>query len=348
MESIYVIEPGSYLRREGAALKLVKDGRTLEEIPADGLKRLMLVGYVSLTGAVLDFLISRRVETVFVTPTGRFRARLALDEHRHVARRKAQYLQLSDAEFARKTAAIIVRGKLANMCRFLLLRARQYGDEELKITAARLKALASATLEFKPLEVLRGIEGAGTRIYYSMFSNLIRNSAFSFNGRNRRPPLDPVNALLSFAYTLLTNEVLSAVKTAGLDPYLGALHEVDYGRPSLACDLVEEYRAFMADRLVLGLINKQVVAPPDFVYRKPAPAEFTDEAEMQARRPVEMKPAVCRAFIAAYEQMMGRSITYPPLNKQVSYRWLLLNQVQRFGRYLENPAERYESFAWEA
>jgi CRISPR-associated protein Cas1 len=347
MESVYVLEPGSYLRREGLSLKVVKDGEVVETIPADGLKRLMLVGRISLSGAVLDFLIQNRVETVFVTPTGRFRARLVPDEHKHVALRKAQYLRLSEGAFALRTAAVIVRGKAANMGRMLLLRGRDYGVEALRIAAARMQPMAHTAEKAESLEVLRGAEGAAARIYYSAFPHLIRNPQFTFTGRSKRPPLDPVNALLSFAYTLVTNEVLSAVKAVGLDPYLGALHEESYGRPSLACDLVEEYRCFMADRLVLGLINRRVIGPEDFVYRPIPPAEFTDEEEMRQRRPVEMKPAVSRAFIAAYEEMMSRSIQYPPLGKKLTYRWLIMSQVRLFAAFLQDPTREYEPFVWE-
>jgi CRISPR-associated protein Cas1 len=153
--------------------------------------------------------------------------------------------------------------------------------------------------------------------------------------------------MLSFVYTMLTNEVLSAVKTVGLDPYLGALHDVSYGRPSLACDLVEEYRAFLGDRMVLSLINLKVIRPEDFVYRSPPPAEFVDEEEMKRKRPVEMKPATCRAFIATYEEMMKREVYYPPLNKNISYRFLMLNQARRFAEFLQDPENEYQPFQWE-
>ena len=216
MESIYVLEPGSYLRKDGTSLKVVKGGSVIDRIPADGLKRLMLIGYVSLSGGVLDFLIQRRVETVFVTPTGRFRARLALDEHRHVSLRKAQYVRLSDPSFGLATARLIVRGKIRNMARFLLLRARQYKNDALRISAVRLKSMTETTQEMHDLDMLRGLEGTATRIYYGCFQHLIRNASFHFRGRNRRPPLDSVNAMLSFVYTLLTNEVLSAIKGCGL------------------------------------------------------------------------------------------------------------------------------------
>lgn len=348
MESIYVLEPGAYLRREGGALVVMKGGRRMDRVPADGLKRLMLVGYISLTGAVLDFLIRNRVETVFVTPTGRFRARLFLNEHKHVALRKAQYAALGDTGIAVRAARTVVAGKLTNLSRFLVLRARRYGDETLKVEALRIKAMADHALAAESLDVVRGVEGAGTRVYFAAFPRLIRNSEFTFSGRNRRPPRDPVNALLSFVYTLLTNEVLSAVTIAGLDPYMGALHEISYGRPSLACDLVEEYRPFMGDRLVLGLINRKLIRPEDFIIRKNAPETFVDEEDMKRKRPVEMKPNVARTFIAAYEEMMRREIFYPPLEKSVTHRWLILNQVRRFGESLKTPSQGYVPFQWSA
>ncbi|MEJ5359427.1 MAG: CRISPR-associated endonuclease Cas1 [Desulfobacterales bacterium] len=347
-EAVYVLEPGSYLRREGLALKVVKEGETIDTIPADGLKRLMLIGHVSLSGAVLDYLIQHRVETVFLTPTGRFRARLMPDEHKHVALRRAQYLTLSNPERALAVAASIVRGKAENCVQMLIRRASDYQSPDLRTAAAQIRPLVLQAAKAQSLPELRGIEGAIARIYYAAFPTMIRNPLFPFHGRNRRPPLDPINALLSFAYTLVTNEVLSAVKAVGLDPYLGSLHEEEYGRPSLACDLAEEYRCFIADRLVLGIVNRRRINPEDFVYRGKPPAEFTDEEEMIQRRPVEMKPAVCRAFIASYEETMQRSIFYPPLSKKVNLRWLILNQVRRFAESLGRPEATYQPFLWEA
>lgn len=325
-------------------------GNTLKDrIPADGLKRLMLIGYVSLSGPVLDFLIRNRVETVFVTPTGRFRARLALEEHKHVALRRAQYLRLSDPAVALDAARRFVRGKLRNMARFMRYRADRYAQKELKTAAMKIKSMAEHAETVDSMEILRGLEGAGSRIYFAAFPLMIRNDDFGFTGRNRRPPRDPVNAMLSFVYTLLTNEVLSSVTIAGLDPYLGALHEVSYGRPSLACDLVEEYRAFLGDRLVLGLINRKAVRPTDFIIRRVPegfPESYIDETEMRQKRPVEMTPPAARNFIAAYETLMARTVRYPYKDRKVSYRWLIRHQARRFGEFLEGNAD-YEPFVWE-
>jgi CRISPR-associated protein Cas1 len=347
MESLYILEQGTFLRREGNSLKVMQGNKMVERIPAGGLKRLMLVGYVSLTGSVLDYLIANRVETVFVTPTGRFRARLGLNEHRHVALRSAQYGHLNDKKYALDTARKIVQGKIRNMYRFLRVRAVQYKHKEMKITALKLRSMAVHADTVQDMEVLRGLEGAASRIYFSAFPGLIRNGDFSFRGRNKRPPRDPVNALLSFIYTLLTNEVQSAINICGLDPYLGSLHEISYGRPSLACDLVEEYRVFLGDRLILGLINKKLIRPHDFIIRENAPASFTDEEEMKKSRPVEMKPAVARALIKSYEKMMARRVQYPRLEKQFSYRRLILNQVRLFGQVLEKGEGFYQPFEWE-
>ena len=308
METIYVMEPGAYIRRDGNALKLLKAGQVISNVPAEDLKRLILVGHVSLIGAVLDYLIQRRVETVFMTPTGRFRARLGIDEHRHVVLRKAQYRNLGECGFAAEAARRIVAGKIQNMIRFLLLRGRQYENDILRSAAAGIKILFSRLEKTEELEQIRGFEGAAARIYFQSFGRLIRNDRFAFNGRNRRPPLDPVNALLSFVYTLLTNEVLSAIKAVGLDPYMGSLHDISYGRPSLACDLVEEYRVFLGDRMVLGLINRRAVTPDDFIYRRAEQNAYIDETEMRNKRPVEMRPPIMRSFLSAYENMMNRTI----------------------------------------
>lgn len=347
MDSLYVLEQGAFLKREGAALKVVKGSEVIDEIPAEGLKRLLLVGWVSLTGGVMDFLIRNRVETVFVTPTGRFRARLALDEHAHVARRRAQYMKLSDPSFAKEAAGRIVEGKLRNMGDLMLLRARRYGDPGLREACARVRGFLGLLRGARDVEAVRGIEGAASRAYFEVFGRFLRNDEFRFQGRNKRPPLDPVNALLSFVYTLLTNEVLSAIQACGLDPYLGALHEVAYGRPSLACDLVEEYRAFLGDRLVLGVLNRKAVSPDDFVFRKAAPKSFVDKEDMERKRPVEMKPATRKTLVAAYETMMGRSAMHPGAGKRLTYRNIILQQVRDFGRYLEDPAQVYSPFHWE-
>ncbi len=330
MESAYIVEPGCYLRKNGHCLVIFKQGNVIESLPLQGLKRLVFTGNQSLTGGVMDWLIHHRVETVFLSITGRFRARLMVDEHKHVSLRKAQYLKLSDADFQLKTMKIIVSGKLKNMAAFLAKRGRNYKISELKTCAAAIRSLSSSLERAKDPAAVRGIEGAGSRLYFQAFSFLLRNDQFSFTHRNRRPPLDPVNALLSFVYTLLTNEVTSAIQSWGLDPYLGALHEISYGRPSLSCDLVEEYRSPIADRFVLGLLNRKMIHTHDFIFRNTSQKAFVSETEMAKKRPVEMKPCLYTTFLRAYEEMMqGPS----------KFRRTIHNQIRAFGEYLQHPDE---------
>ncbi len=332
MESIYVVEQGAYVQKNGDSLNIVKKGHLLNTFPAKGLDKLVLTGNVSLSGPVMDFLIQNRVETVFLTAAGRFRARLMIDEHKHVALRKAQYIKLGDPPFKLAVMKTIVRGKLDGMAGFLGTRGKNYREDKLKSAAAALKSLCTAMARADSPDAVRGFEGAGTRIYFSVFNRLLRNDRFHFPNRNRRPPKDPVNALLSFIYTLLTNEVISAIKSCGLDPYMGTLHEISYGRPSLACDLVEEYRCPVGDRFVLSLLNRKMIRPEDFHYRRKAQDAYTDEREMARQRPVEMKPHLYRTFVSAYEELM---------RGPGSIRGNIQSQVRSFGDHILNPETPY-------
>jgi CRISP-associated protein Cas1 len=346
MERTYVLEQGSYLRKSGHHLVVTKNDETVAEIPLEGLQQLTLIGRTSLSGAVLDVLIRSRIETIFLNPHGQFRARLMVDEHKHVQRRQAQYVRLGEPAFALQTTKAILQGKLRNSARFLAMRGARYGLSDLNLMAAKIKGLAGALASQIDMELLRGMEGHAANLYFQAFPQLIRVPGFKFDGRNRRPPLDPVNALLSFIYTLLIQEVLTAIKVVGLDPYLGTLHTVEYGRPSLACDLVEEWRAFLGDRFILALLNRRVIGPDDFVYRATTHPDGVDEVDLKARRPVEMKPKIAKAFIEAYEQWMANKLVHPDTGKKMDYRGLIKHQVWRFCRYLLGEEEIYEAFLW--
>ncbi|WP_457573880.1 CRISPR-associated endonuclease Cas1 [Desulfolithobacter sp.] len=334
MDALYILEPGSYLRKDGDCLKILRDNTVLDTIPASGLRQLTLGGRVSLSGPVLDFLIKNRIDTVFMTPEGRFRARLLLDEPGHVELRQQQYLRLADTRFKRDTAREIVRGKLENQARLLLRRGSRNSIAEVRTAAIQIKALEQKLDSADDVEQIRGIEGYGARLFYSVFGLMLR-SDFSFTGRNRRPPRDPINALLSFVYTLFTNEVQNGIKRTGLDPYLGALHEIAPGRPSLACDLVEEWRIF-GERLVLTLVNRRVVKPEDFICNQPGP----DGRKI----PVRMKPAVCRALIAAYHRQLEQVLFYPYTGQDTRLRWIIHSQCRRFAESLAKDGTIYKPY----
>lgn len=345
MQRVYVLEQGNYLRKSGSSLAFYKDKQLVEEIPGADLEQLVLMGYTALSGAVIDFLIRQRVETVFLSPRGAFRGRLNSDGHKDVHRRRKQYLNLSDQDFVFRTARCIVRGKVRNQARFLSVLGHRHGQEEVLSRALALRSLAKSLHGGQTLDELRGIEGHGASLYFQGLGPLFNNPDFRLKKRSKRPPRDPVNAVLSFVYTMLTNEVLSAIQTVGLDPNLGALHEPAYGRPSLACDLVEEWRTYLGDRLVLQLVNRGALQKDDFVFRRLEQLDFVDEQDLANKRPVEMKPGICKALVQSYEAWMKKTIQVKELGHSLTHRGLLLHQARKFLAYILGENETYQPFS---
>jgi len=346
MRTAYIVEQGCQLHKDGNRL-IVRRGRELiRELLLEDLEQLVLMGNIILTPPVMDVLIQNRVDTVFLTQKGRFRGRLMTSYTKNVTLRQAQYVKLQDPDFARRTAAAVVSGKLKNMYLLLLRYNRRLKDEAIASRAASLRSLLERLEENPSLEVTRGIEGAGTRSYFSVFGRLLQAEGMEFKGRNKRPPLDPVNALLSFGYTLLANLLENQINVVGLDPYLGALHETEYGRPSLVCDLMEEYRPVFVDSLVITLVNRKVIGPDDFIYRRISDFSYETEEELREKRPVEMKPEVMKGFIKIFEQKLESRIKEPVTGKQVTYRYLVELQVRRFARYILGQETTYIPFEW--
>ncbi len=342
MESLYIMEPGSYVKKRNGELLIMNKGKIFNTIPTSNIKKFVAGRGVSMTSAVIDFLVDNKVETVFLSSTGKFRARIATDDKAKVKLRKQQYFLLSDKSYSQELACEIVKGKIKNMSALIASRGYYYKDKKLSETAAALKC-------FKPLpsadmNKIRGIEGAASSLYFRIFNKMIRNENFQFKKRSKRPPLDPVNAMLSYIYTILMSEVLTALQVNGLDPYLGALHEIAYGRPSLACDMVEEYRAPVADRFILELINRKMAKQTDFIYR--SASAFSDEEDMKLNRPVEMKPMFRKKLIESYEYMMNTKLFYKPLNKQIAIRKIIRAQAHMLAKAIENKT-KYQPFTWE-
>lgn len=204
MQTLYVLETGSYLRKEGETLVICKGKQRVETIPAAGLKQLTLAGRASISGAVLDFLINHGIDTVFMTMDGRFRARLLLDDSSHTALRQRQYVRLNDPAYKQGLAAVIVREKLENQSRLLLRRASQYDRPELRTVGAQIKALRRKSTAAADLETLRGIEGYGSRLYFSVFGLLLRNEAIFTAVTVARPATRSMRCFPSFIPCLPT------------------------------------------------------------------------------------------------------------------------------------------------
>ncbi len=332
MKTVYVTEPGAVVRRNGPVLEVWFGGFKKTELLVHDLDQLVLMGNIMLTPAVMDYLMQERVDTVFLSLHGRYRGRLMHEHSKNVNLRLAQYDKVRDRAVALALARDIVRGKITNSRVFLSKAARrQQGGEPLQEMALRLSAVEERLGEAETLDQVRGFEGRASALYFEVFDRLIKNPEFEFHGRNRRPPLDPVNVLLSLGYTLLANAVETAVQVVGLDPYVGTLHEVAYGRPSLVCDLMEEYRAVIVDPMVVACINQRVFSPDDF-----EPGENGE--------PIRFKRDAMKYFVELFEKRLRGEITYPPRGQRLTYRQVILEQVRHFARVILGLEPSYVPF----
>ncbi|MGO9665673.1 MAG: CRISPR-associated endonuclease Cas1 [Polyangia bacterium] len=332
MRTVYVTEKGATLRREGALLRLVLRGESLAEISAHDLGQMVLMGNVSLTPGALDLLLERNVDTVFLTHHGRFRARLTGGLSTNVRLRLAQYRCLVDPDLALAAARSIVEAKIANSRTFIQRFRRRHGERDELVYAERaLGAARLRTALCSTLDEVRGCEGSAAAAYFRAFGSLIRVPGFSFDGRNRHPPLDPVNALLSLGYTLLANNVEAAIEVVGLDPYLGSLHAPAPGRPSLACDLMEEFRVPAVDALVVAALNRGAIPPEGFEDAGPG-------------EPVVMRKETVRAFVHMFESRMRGPAQPVCPGAAATYRGAIEAQVRRFARYLTSEERPYQPY----
>lgn len=332
MRSVYVAEEGATLRRDGATLQVWSRRERRAVVPMHDVGQLVLMGNVVLTPAVVDMLLRRGVDTVFLTSHGRYLGRLASGPSSNVHVRLAQVRALDRPDFALRTARIVVAGKIANQRVVLLRHARRHGASTAVGRAlVAMRAALERAATCGDLDALRGCEGHAAAAYFKVFGDLLRGGRLSFAGRTRRPPTDPVNAMLSLGYTLLANAVEGAVHVVGLDPYVGALHAPLTGRPSLVCDLQEELRAPVVDAMVVAAINHRAFGPDDF-------EGPTDEEG------VTMKRDSLRAFVEAFERRMRRATHHAARGLSMPWRGVVLEQARAFARHCVGEAA-YTPFA---
>jgi len=352
MENVYIVEQGAHLHKDGYRLLVKRGGEVIDEVLTRDLDQIILLGNVILTPPVMDHLIQDRVDTVFLSMTGRFRGRLLTQFTKNVLLRQQQYIRFANPEFSLPFARAVVSGKVNNQRIFLMRHNRRLKHEGIAAAAGRLRVIAEDACDADSTGSLMGLEGVAGRAYFGVFNHLIKSDEFVFAGRNRRPPRDPVNALLSFGYTMLANAVETAVNIAGMDPYLGAFHSAEYGRPSLVCDLMEEFRPFYVDSLIVTLLNKKIVAPADFDYRNvpnadDMPQEEEEESRIpEDRLPVSMKRETLKGFVRIFEQKMASTVFYPPTGENLTCRQVILNQVRHCARCLTGKDEHYTPFTW--
>jgi len=330
MSTLYVTQDGAVLRKTGERLKVTLQKDVLLDVPLIKVAQIVLFGNITVTQSALQSLLKQGVDLVFLTGQGRYLGRLEPALSKNGLLRRAQYAAAQAPSDSLKLATGFVCGKLLNM-RTILQRAARGGTEaDLAPPIDQLQALVKRLNRARSLDEVRGVEGAGTAVYFKVFPQLIKAEGFIFPGRVRRPPTDPVNALLSFGYVLLHNELHSVCNVVGFDPYIGYLHADRYGKPSLALDLMEEFRPVVVNSLVLNLINKRVITPGDF--------------EIGLGQVHRMKTRALKSFLRTYEERKRSEIKHPTLEQRVTYWRSLELQARILAKVLMGELERYTPF----
>jgi len=335
---LYVTTPEAYLTLDGENIVVKKEEGASTRLPLHNLENIVCFTWQGASPALMGACAERNIGLCFLTPNGRFQARITGKVKGNVLLRKKQY-EVSEKEAESvPIAASFLLGKISN-CRKVLDRAIR--DHSLLVNVQSLTA-ASASLKetLKDIQActsiadLMGYEGSAAKIYFSVFDHLIlqQRDNFFFKERSRRPPLDNMNSLLSFLYTLLTNDVASALETVGLDPYVGFLHQDRPGRPSLALDLMEEFRPVLADRIALSLINRKQITGKGFTQKESGGILMDDETR--------------KAVLIAWQEKKKEEIIHPYLKEKIPFGLIPHVQAMLLARYLRGDLDAYPPFFW--
>jgi CRISPR-associated protein Cas1 len=336
--TLYVTTQGSYLAKEGETVVVRQEGQVSLRVPIHNLEGIVCFGQVGASPALMGLCGRQGVSLSFLTERGRFLARIQGPVSGNVLLRRRQYRTADDSAQRTVLARAFVIGKLVN-CRNVLLRAARdrpenQGAPALRDAAERLAAIGERLNREVDLEAVRGLEGEAARAYFAVFNHLITTDkeSFFFQERNRRPPLDNMNALLSFLYVILAHDMVSALEGVGLDPAVGFLHADRPGRPSLALDIMEEMRPIFADRLALSLVNRRQVKASGF-----------KTTEIGA---VVMDENTRKTVLAAYQQRKQEITSHVFLEEKLAFGLLPHAQALLLARCLRGDLDAYPPFFW--
>ena len=331
LNTLYITRPGCYLHKERETLVILQGDIKLGQFPMLALQNVFCFGQVSVSPALMASCIEAGVGLSFFTEFGKFQAQMVGAPKGNVLLRRTQYRWADDEEKSVSVARLMIAAKVSN-CRAVLMREqRNHGTNDALGHAAKKMSLLLADIRYaRNVPRLMGLEGETASVYFGVFNALLRAQGFSFTGRVRRPPADPVNALLSFAYVLLASECASALAGVGLDPYVGFLHQDRPGRKSLALDLMEELRAPLADRFVLTLINRGQMKPEDFV--------------IEASGAVRLKEDARKNLLTAYQERKKESLRHPYLQEDIQLGLLPHAQALLLARHLRGDMKSYTPF----
>ncbi len=330
--TLYVMTQGAYLHREHLTLQVKIEREVRLSVPIHHIDSVAVFGSIMVSPGAMQLCAENGATLTFLSESGRLVARVDAPQSGNVLLRREQFRKADRPEECARIARCVVAGKLQNARGLLLRGARQAEAQDAAALAAAADGLGVSIRKLESaadVDSIRGYEGEGARLYFGVFNSLMRQqrSEFKITDRNRRPPLDPANALLSFVYALLLHDCVSALAAAGLDPSVGFLHTDRPGRPSLALDLMEEFRPLAADRLVLALINRKEVQPAGFKKREGGA--------------VEMDQATRKAVVSAYQQRKQEEVTHPLLEQKARMGLLPYLQAKLLARHIRGDIPDY-------
>ncbi|MBA4192007.1 MAG: CRISPR-associated protein Cas1, partial [Planctomycetaceae bacterium] len=321
---LYLQEPGSFVGKRSEHLVIKKDGKETGRVPMHAVRQVVVCGNVQVSTQALETLAENEIPVSYVTGHGRFIGSFVPAPAKNVSLREMQFKKFNEAGVCLDLAKAVVRAKLSNQRTLLMRNLRDDDTRGSKEYGARGLYDLLRTLDgHTSIDSVLGVEGQGASLYFGEFGRFLKQpptgKGFDFTTRNRRPPRDPVNALLSFAYAMLAKDCFSAVCTVGFDPYKGFFHQGRHGKPSLALDLMEEFRPVIADSVVLTLINNEIVTKADFVTWRDS-CQLTDSGR--------------KAFFATYEQRKATEITHPVYGYRMSYSRMLEVQARMLAAFV--------------
>lgn len=338
LNTLYVTSQDSYLSLDGENIVLLNQELEAGRVPLHNLEAIVSFGYRGASPALMGACADRNISLCFLSPQGKFLARVSGKVRGNVVLRKRQYELSETSETALSVARNCILGKVYNS-RWILERAtRDHGLQvdvgQLKKASYYLKNSLKSISDCQEMAQLRGYEGEAASIYFGVFSELIlqQKKEFTFHGRNKRPPMDNVNAMLSFAYTLLTNMIASALETVGLDPYVGFMHTDRPGRVSLALDLIEELRPVLADRFVITLINRKIITGKDFKKKEDGAVLMSDDAR--------------KKLLVEWQNKKKETVVHPYIQEKVEWGMIPFVQAMLLARYLRGDLDEYPPFFW--
>lgn len=338
LNTLFVTQPDVYLSLEGDNVVLSKKQEKIGRLPLHNLESIISFGYTGASPALMGYCADRNISIAFLTMNGRFLARVIGKSRGNVVLRKKQYQISDDVDQSAKIARNFITGKVYNNKWIIERMTRDYplrvNVPQFKEVSNHLSSIIQDVRKCKNLETLRGLEGQAAISYNKVFDQMIlqQKEHFFFHSRSRRPPLDNVNAMLSFAYTLLANDTTSALEAVGLDAYIGFLHRDRPGRASLALDVMEELRGVYADRFVLSLINKKVLNKDDFLKKENGTVKMKDDAR--------------KKFLSSWQNRKQDKITHPFLGEKISWGLVPYAQALLLARFLRGDLDEYPPFLW--